>query len=317
MIDQDRMEGGKALANELRGSRRGGIPWHVILDANGKEVIDSTGPKGNVGCPAQPHEIDYFCKMIDETRKHMSDVDRKVIERELRIYGKQLTTRRNRTPGYAEYAKAIKSVKFGRFDDAVAELGAACAKGFPPARFLSDKNLWALREDPDQRPKLVALGRKHTRTSRVSLVEPNEKGRPIRLYGRVVDMDSGDALPGATIQFMQTDASGEYRPGMDAGQGAGNPRLWGFARTDAEGRFVLDTVMPERYANASVPRHIHYNVWVEGRALMRSECFFDDDPLLSEATRKSAPKRNFPIVKLALDEEARRSGKLVIHLPKK
>ena len=130
-------------------------------------------------------------------------------------------------------------------------------------------------------------------------------------------MKSGAALPGALIHFMQTDASGEYRPGMDAGQGAGNPRLWGFARADKEGRFVLDTIMPERYANASVPRHIHYNVWAEGYAAMNSECFFDDDPLLSDSTRRSAPKHNFPIVKLALDKDARMSGELVIRVPKK
>ena len=111
MIEQSRMQGGQALSNALRGSRRGGSPWHVILDADGKELINSTGPKGNVGCPAAPHEIDYFMVMLDKTRAHMSDDDRKVIERDLRIYGKQLTTRRNRTPGYAEYAKAIKSVK--------------------------------------------------------------------------------------------------------------------------------------------------------------------------------------------------------------
>lgn len=311
------MRGGKALAAELRGARRGGIPWSVILGSDGKELIDATGPKGNIGCPAQPHEIDHFFVMLDKTREKMSELDRKVIERELRAYGKQITTRRNRTPGYAEYAKAVRSVKFGRFADAVEELGAAFQAGFPPERILVDKSLWPLREDPDQRPKLVALAKAHTKTSHVVIPEPVEPGRFIRLRGRVVDMETGEPLPNTVIRFAHTDASGEYRPGMDAGQGAGNPRLWGFARSDAEGRFVLDTIMPERYANASVPRHIHYLVWAKGRAVMNSECFFDDDPLLSEATRKNAPRRNFPIVKLTHDRQARMTGELVIRVPNK
>ena len=29
-----------------------GIPWMVILDTDGKELISSDGPKGNIGYPA-------------------------------------------------------------------------------------------------------------------------------------------------------------------------------------------------------------------------------------------------------------------------
>lgn len=129
-------------------------------------------------------------------------------------------------------------------------------------------------------------------------------------------MDSGEPLPGALVKLYHTDASGEYRPGMDAGGGAGNPRLWGFVRADAEGRFTVDTIMPERYANASVPRHVHYHVWAKGRTKLDSECFFDADPLLTEKTRASAPKRNFPIVKLKRDAEQRLVGELIVRVPK-
>lgn len=317
MIDQDRMQGGAALARELRGARRGGIPWSVILGNDGEELIDATGPKGNIGCPAQPHEIDYFLVMLDKTRQHMSELDRKVIERELRAYGKAITTRRNKTPGYDEYTRAVRSVRFGRFEDAIERLGAAFASGFPPERVLVDKDLWPLREDPDTRPRLVALSEKFTKSHHVVLTEPTEPGRAIRLRGRVVDMESGDPLPGTLIRFSHTDASGEYRPGMDAGQGAGNPRLWGFARSDDEGRFIVDTIMPERYVGASVPRHVHYRVWAEKRAVMDSECFFDEDPLLSASARARAPQRNFPIVKLARDDAGRQVGELIVRVPRK
>lgn len=316
MIDQDRMEGGAALASELRGSRQGGIPWSVILDEDGKERIDATGPKGNIGCPAQPHEIDHFMVMLDKTRRHMSELDRQVIERELRAYGQALTSQRKPAPGHDDYMRALRLVKFGRFEEATHFLEKAFAAGFPPERILVDKNLWALREDPDARPRLVTLAEKSVKAHHVVLVEAHERGRRIRLRGRVVDMETGEPLPGTRIRFSHTDASGEYRPFMDAGQGAGNPRLWGFVLSDAEARFVVDTIMPERYVGASVPRHVHYRVWAPHNAVMDSECFFDEDPLLSDEARKSAPQRNFPIVKLTLDDAGHLVGDLVIRVPK-
>ncbi len=315
MIDTDRMVGGKELAAELRKGRRGGIPWMVILDGDGVPQITSDGPKGNCGCPAAPHEIDHFLSMIDKTRRHMSDEDRAVIERALRAYGAQLTNRVK--AGAREYRTAVTAVRFGRFPAAVVALAQALEQGYPAERIPADSALRPLREDPDRRLELFALCRERVRTSRIAMVDGGEPGRAIRLEGRLVDMDTGAPIPGALMQLFHTDASGEYRPGMDAGGGAGNPRLWGFLRSDADGRFTVDTVMPERYPNSSVPRHVHYKVWAEGRPELVSECFFDSDPNLSARTRAAAPKNNFPIVKLQWGESAHLCGALTVRVPDK
>lgn len=318
MIDTDRMTGGAELAKELRaGSKGGGIPWMVILDRTGKAMITSDGPKGNVGCPARTHEIDYFLTMVDRTRQHMSKDDRAILERELRAYGAELVRPRRNTPGARDYSAAVKNVKAGLFRDAVQRVGKAFADGLAPQAILSDAALRPLREDPDRRLELFELVKKHVKASHIRLVDPVEPGRRIRLVGRVVDMATGQPLPGALMQLFHTDASGEYRPGIAAGGGAGNPRLWGYLRTDAEGCFTVDTIMPERYPNSSVPRHVHYRVWAEGYPRLDSECFFDADPNLSEKTRKSAPERNFPIVSLKHDGELRAVGELTVRVPKK
>ena len=60
MLDTDRMTEGKELAAELRKGQGGGIPWMVILDGEGQPLVTSDGPKGNVGCPARPHEVEFF-----------------------------------------------------------------------------------------------------------------------------------------------------------------------------------------------------------------------------------------------------------------
>jgi len=315
MIDQDRMKDGKQLAEELRKGRRGGIPWMVILDGDGREVITSDGPKGNCGCPAQPHEIDHFLTMVDKTRRHMSDADRAVLEHDLRAYGAELTRPRGKQPGRAEYTAAVNQVKFGLFGDAVAQLGKAVAAGYPPEAIATEATLRPLREDPECRTELFDLVKKHVATSTIQLVDPREPGRRIRLEGRIVDMETGKPLPGALMQLFHTDAKGEYRPGMDAGGGAGNPRLCGYLRTDVDGRFRVDTIMPERYPNSKVPRHVHYRVWVEGRPMFQSECYFDSDPNLTERIRKDAPSHNFPIVKLEKGADYRRVGKLEVRVP--
>ena len=316
MIDTDRMSGGKEVADDLRHGKQSGIPWMVILDGDGKERINSIGPEGNIGCPAEPFEIDHFLSMIDQTRQHMSPTDRAILEREMRAYGLSLKLRRSEIPGYSDYSLALASVKGGQFEAALQHLDAALSGGFPSGKLLIDRALRPLREDPDRRLELFELFEKQVKSHRVQLVDPIEPGRRIRLEGQVVDMKTGEPLPNALMKLFHTDASGEYRPGMDAGGGAGNPRLWGYVRTDKQGRFTVDTIMPERYTNSSVPRHVHYHVWAKGYPKLVSECFFDEDPLLSDATRKNAPARNFPIVKLTTGEDQRLVGELTVRVPK-
>ena len=50
----------------------GGIPWMVILKANGDELITSDGPMGNIGYPFQPVEIEHFLSMLKATSKRMT-----------------------------------------------------------------------------------------------------------------------------------------------------------------------------------------------------------------------------------------------------
>ena len=45
----------------------------VILDAEGNELITSDGPRGNIGCPIMPHEIEYFMTMIEKTNERYSE----------------------------------------------------------------------------------------------------------------------------------------------------------------------------------------------------------------------------------------------------
>jgi hypothetical protein len=90
-VDVDRMTHGKEINERLMHGRSGGLPWLVILDAGGKELISSNDPKhggGNIGAPAQPDEIDHFLVMLRTTKQHATDADLTVIEQELREFAK-------------------------------------------------------------------------------------------------------------------------------------------------------------------------------------------------------------------------------------
>ena len=71
MIDVDRDTNGKAINERLKGQRSGGLPWMVILDADGTEIVSSNvqepGSKRdgrNVGGPVADWECAWFVEML-------------------------------------------------------------------------------------------------------------------------------------------------------------------------------------------------------------------------------------------------------------
>lgn len=78
-------------------------------------------------------------------------------------------------------------------------------------------------------------------------------GKPLVVTGVVTGTDC-KPLAGATVQAHQTNGRGRYGPVVD-----GRDRccyLQATVRTDAEGRYSLDTVFPKGYAGG--PAHIHF-----------------------------------------------------------
>lgn len=70
MIDVDRDTNGKQINERLKGKRSGGLPWMVVLDGAGKELVSSNAePKGNnIGGPATVEECAWFGVMLQRSR---------------------------------------------------------------------------------------------------------------------------------------------------------------------------------------------------------------------------------------------------------
>jgi Protein of unknown function, DUF255 len=59
-IDRDRLPHGYEAMQPYRPSGDGGVPWCVILDADGKKLADWDTPDGNMGFPTLPKEFDHL-----------------------------------------------------------------------------------------------------------------------------------------------------------------------------------------------------------------------------------------------------------------
>lgn len=70
MIDVDRDTNGKKINERLMNGRNGGLPWLIVLDADGKEIVTSNEEPGggNIGAPVQPNECTWFGVMMERSR---------------------------------------------------------------------------------------------------------------------------------------------------------------------------------------------------------------------------------------------------------
>ena len=71
-LDYDRSKGARDIVKRYAGKEQG-LPWFAFLDPSGQAIVTSTGPKGNVGMPWQPHEVEHFRTMLEKSKKHLSD----------------------------------------------------------------------------------------------------------------------------------------------------------------------------------------------------------------------------------------------------
>jgi hypothetical protein len=69
-VDTEKNEGSEPLARRL-GSKDGidGIPWFAVIDAQGKVLATSEGPKGNIGFPDTDIEVTHFFSVLHATAK--------------------------------------------------------------------------------------------------------------------------------------------------------------------------------------------------------------------------------------------------------
>ncbi len=102
---------------------------------------------------------------------------------------------------------------------------------------------------------------------RRSLVEAGMTGDRLALVGYVLDRRC-KPVAGALLDLWHADASGDYD-----NEGY---RLRGHQFTDAQGRFLFETITPGLYPGRT--RHYHLKVQAPGQDILTTQLFFPNEP---------------------------------------
>jgi protocatechuate 3,4-dioxygenase beta subunit len=160
----------------------------------------------------------------------------------------------------------------------------AAEAGTTGSALLADKEFAALRE----LTVFHHLVRDRAPRGEVSLLPPGEPGQPFVVRGTVKDQH-GKPVVDALVYAYQTSSKGWYSDraphfsGMDANEL--HARLFGYVRTDAAGKFVLNTIRPGGYPRSTVPEHIHLHIDLGKQSLLVGGIVFDDDARAARARR--------------------------------
>ena len=115
---------------------------------------------------------------------------------------------------------------------------------------------------------------------RTQITGKGEPGRPLIVNGCVLAPDGKTPAAGVTVYAYNTDAQGYY----GENHASYPPRLYGWMRTDADGRFELRTILPGPYPEMQIPAHIHFSLWGVGYPLQWVEDLrFQGDRYLTAA----------------------------------
>lgn len=94
MIDVDRDTHGKEVNERLKGERAGGLPWMVILDGDGKEIVtanaeDEDHQGKNIGGPVADWECAWFVEMLRRSRgDRVTPAEIEIVAQDLEAYAK-------------------------------------------------------------------------------------------------------------------------------------------------------------------------------------------------------------------------------------
>ena len=118
----------------------------------------------------------------------------------------------------------------------------------------------------------------------VTIAGKSEPGERLILTGTVFGGDDGKPREGVTVYAYHTDARGFYRH-----KPWGRPRLRGWSRTNAEGRYEFHTIKSGPYPMRSNPAHIHMTIAIPGKTeWWIPELHFAGDPLLDRREAERA-----------------------------
>ena len=164
------------------------------------------------------------------------------------------------------------------------------------SQILTDKKYDAMHPETSFR-KIIE---KYCKAEIISIATDTIPGKKIKVIGSVKNPE-GKPIADALVYLYHTDSRGWYAadaPHVLMNEGdMRHARLFGYVRTDKDGKFELHTIKPAGYPQSDLPAHIHVHVTAEGYKSFVNEFLFDDDERLVGKIREDASRNRFMIAK--------------------
>ena len=164
------------------------------------------------------------------------------------------------------------------------------------SQILTDKKYDAVHPETSFRE----LIEKYSKAETISIVSDTIPGKKIKVIGTVKDND-GKPVAGALVYLYHTDSRGWYAadaPHVLQFEGdIRHARLFGYVKTDKDGKFELHTIKAVGYPKSDLPAHIHVHVSAQGYRSFGTEFLFDDDERLVGKIRENSIRNDFMISK--------------------
>jgi protocatechuate 3,4-dioxygenase beta subunit len=185
---------------------------------------------------------------------------------------------------------------FAQNDSLLSEVTAKLKSGREVSSILTDKKYDKLHPETSFRD----LIKKYSSAKVLSIATDTIPGKKIKVIGCVKNKE-GKSIAGALVYLYHTDTRGWYAadaPHVMQNEGDfRHARLFGYVKTDKEGKFELHTIKPSGYPKSDLPAHIHVHVMADGYSSNGTEFLFDDDTRLVGKIREDAMRNNFMIAK--------------------
>jgi len=143
--------------------------------------------------------------------------------------------------------------------------------------------------------------KKNANAQEVTIYTPVEPVVRIVVNGQVRDK-VGKPLNNLLVYFYHTSDKGWYSDtGVHILEREGDhrhARLFGYVKTDPQGKFIIHTIRPNGYPKSDLAAHIHIQMWKEdGTPLLGipGELQFADDVRMTEARKKKSMEEGFLI----------------------
>jgi protocatechuate 3,4-dioxygenase beta subunit len=164
------------------------------------------------------------------------------------------------------------------------------------SQILTDKKYDAVHPETSFRE----LIKKYCKAETISIATDTIPGRKIKVIGTIKNAE-GKPIADALVYLYHTDSRGWYAadaPHVSMNEGdMRHARLFGYVKTDKDGKFELHTIKPSGYPQSDLPAHIHVHIDATGYRSFVTEFLFDDDERLIGKIRENSTRNNFMISK--------------------